>query len=125
MIFLLDLKFLTFFDRRSCSMLPWESKFDSNKVFWMKEVLHKLLYKKEVIEFKGSVFWRMRHLRTSHYTKKMKFSIKNFSSKCDQICSFPRIWSHLPDKSLTETSFFVQCPGILWSENSDIIRITN
>ena len=27
--------------------------------------------------------------------KKMKFSIKDFSSKCDQIRSFMRIWSHL------------------------------
>ena len=33
-----------------------------------------------------------------HCTKKMKFSIKNFFSKCDQI----RIWSHLPKKSLIE-----------------------
>ena len=32
----------------------------------------------------------------------MKFSIKDFFSKCDQIRSFLRIWSHLPNKFLIE-----------------------
>ena len=32
--------------RWSCSMLPWESKFDSNKIFWMRERFYELLYKK-------------------------------------------------------------------------------
>ena len=32
--------------------------------------------------------------------QKMKFSIKGFFSKCDQIRSFLRIWSHLLKKSL-------------------------
>ena len=32
----------------------------------------------------------------------MKFSIKNFFSKCDQIGSFLQIWSHLLKKSLME-----------------------
>ena len=32
----------------------------------------------------------------------MKFSIKDFFSKCDQIHSFLRIWSHLLKKSLME-----------------------
>ena len=40
----------------------------------------------------------------------MKFSIKDFFSKCDQIRSFLRIWSHLLKKSLMENFiFFVQC----------------
>ena len=29
----------------------------------------------------------------------MNFSIKNFLSKCDQICSFLQTWSHLLNKS--------------------------
>ena len=37
---------------------------------------------------------------------KMKFSIKDFSSKCDQIRSFPRIWSYLLQKSLEN---FISC----------------
>ena len=39
----------------------------------------------------------------------MKFSIKDFASKCDQIRSFLWIWSHLLKKSLMENFiFFVQ-----------------
>ena len=36
----------------------------------------------------------------------MKLSIKNFFSKCDQIRSFLRIWSHLLKKSLMENFTF-------------------
>ena len=38
--------------------------------------------------------------------QKMKFSIKDFFSKCDQIRSFLRIWSHLLKKSLIEYFVF-------------------
>ena len=41
--------------------------------------------------------------------QKTKFSIKNFFSKCDQICRRLRICSHLLKKSLKKTLFFVQC----------------
>ena len=40
-----------------------------------------------------------------HWTK-MNFSIKDFFSKCDQISSFLRIWSHLLKKSLKENFIF-------------------
>ena len=40
-----------------------------------------------------------------HCTK-MKFSIKDFSSKCDQISRKLRIWSHLLKKSLMENFIF-------------------
>ena len=36
----------------------------------------------------------------------MKFSIKDFFSKCDQIRSFLRIWWHLLKKSLMENFIF-------------------
>ena len=36
----------------------------------------------------------------------MMFSIKEFFSKCDQIHSFLRIWSHLLKKSLMENFIF-------------------
>ena len=39
----------------------------------------------------------------------MKFSIMNFSSKCDQIRRKLRIWSHLLKKSLMEN--FIFCAG--------------
>ena len=38
--------------------------------------------------------------------QKMKFSIKDFFSKCDQIRSFLRIWSHLLKKSLMANFIF-------------------
>ena len=38
--------------------------------------------------------------------RKMKFSVRNFFSKCEQICSFLRICSHLLKKFLMENSFF-------------------
>ena len=41
--------------------------------------------------------------------QKMKFSIKDFFGKCDQIRKFPWIWSHLLKKSLMENLILVQC----------------
>ena len=43
----------------------------------------------------------------AYYTaQKIKFSIKNFSSKCDQIRRFLRNWSHLLEKSLMGNFIF-------------------
>ena len=39
-------------------------------------------------------------------TQKMKFSIKDFFSTCDQSCSFLLIWSHLLKKSLMGSFIF-------------------
>ena len=50
---------------------------------------------------------------------KMKFSIKSFFSKFDQIGSFLRIWSHLLRKSLIENSIFCAVWGNIiayWEE---------
>ena len=38
----------------------------------------------------------------------MKFSIKDFFSKCDKIRNFLRIWSHLLKKSYMENFIFMQ-----------------
>ena len=54
----------------------------------------------------------------------MKFSIKDFFSKCDQIRRKLRIWSHLLKKSLMETSFFVQCTsGCIFSNMEKIMTV--
>ena len=50
-----------------------------------------------------------------HTAQKMKFFIKDFLSKCDQIRRKLRIWSHLLKKSLMENFIFcaVRCfPGV-------------
>ena len=39
--------------------------------------------------------------------QKIKFSIKDFFSKCDQIRSFLRIWSHLLKKSSVEKFIYL------------------
>ena len=41
-----------------------------------------------------------------HTAQKMKFTIKDFFSKCDQIRRKLRIWSHLLKKSLKENFIF-------------------
>ena len=53
------------------------------------------------------VLYGKNHSKT-YTAQKIKFSIEDFFSKCDQIRSFLRIWSHLLKKFLMESSFFVQ-----------------
>ena len=59
------------------------------------------------------------YLRGKHllfYTaQKMKFSIKDFCSKCDKIRSFLRIWSHLLKKSLIENFIFCAVLDMIFS----------
>ena len=45
----------------------------------------------------------------------MKFSIKDFFSKCDQTRSFLRIWSDLLKKSLMENFIFRAVSFTKWS----------
>ena len=44
----------------------------------------------------------------SHTAQKMRFSIKNFCSKCDQIHDFLRIWLHLLKMTLLEKFIFLR-----------------
>ena len=48
----------------------------------------------------------------SHTAQKMKFFIKDFFRKCDQIRRKPRIWSHLLRKPLMEN--FIFCAVTVW-----------
>ena len=47
----------------------------------------------------------------------MKFSIKDFFSKCDQICSFLRVWSHLLKESLLENFNFLCSVNVRMKQN--------
>ena len=47
--------------------------------------------------------WLLKHITTA---QKMKFSIKDFFSKCDRIRRKLLIWSHLLKKSLMENFIF-------------------
>ena len=55
--------------------------------------------------------------------QKMKFSIKDFFNKCDQIRRNLRIWLHLLTKSLMEN--FIFCVVYMYSNilNQDKIRV--
>ena len=48
--------------------------------------------------------------------QKMKFSIKDLFSKCDQIRNFLRIWSHLMKKSLMENFIFSAVVTGIWKK---------
>ena len=48
-----------------------------------------------------------------HIAQKMKFSVKDFFSKCDQIRSILRIWSHLLKISLMKNFIFCAVPAKL------------
>ena len=54
----------------------------------------------------GKVLLANRVFASNSLHKKMKFSIKDFFSKCDQIRRKLRIWSHLLKKSLVENFLF-------------------
>ena len=58
-----------------------------------------------------------------YIAQKMKFSIKDFFSKCDQILSFLRIWSHLLNKFLMEN--FILCAVVIkYGGTNDITNYT-
>ena len=52
----------------------------------------------------------------TYTAQKMKLSIKDFSSKCNQIHSFLRIWFHLLEKSLMEN--FIFCAVLIIREKN-------
>ena len=61
----------------------------------------------DVIAYISRLLWLMVKKYSVHYRKKMKFSIKNFFSECNQICVFLWTWSHLQKKSFMES--FIVC----------------
>ena len=54
----------------------------------------------------GNVGTRLVNIKLVFTTQKLKFSNKDFFSKCQQIRSFIQIWSHLLKKSLMENFSF-------------------
>ena len=53
--------------------------------------------------------------------QKMKFSIKDFFDKCDQIVSFLRILSHLLKKSLMKNFIFCAVQPTLFLESGNLL----
>ena len=78
------------------------SKIDLAGIYYQRELTFSIILKHKL----GNK--QMYHILyfAIHTAQKIKFSIKNFFSKCDQIRSFLRIWSHLLKKSLTANVIF-------------------
>ena len=60
------------------------------------------------------------NLVATYTAQKMEFSIKDFFSKCDQIRSILRIWSHLLKKSLMEN--FIFCAVIMRHQVPELMQ---
>ena len=61
------------------------------------------------------IYARLMEKNGFHIAQKMKFSVKDFFSNCDQIRSFLWIWSHLLRKSLMENFIFCAVsPFLRW-----------
>ena len=72
----------------------------------------------------SSIYWKIKHFIQSNeqiaplswslsMAQKMKFCIRDFYNKCNQVNNFTRIWSHLPKKSLMENFIF----SAVWEES--------
>ena len=61
---------------------------EHDKIFFWKSEIKVLRFKSNSIKIGNILFDRL------ITAQKMKFSIKDFSSKCDEIRSFQQIWSH-------------------------------
>ena len=74
--------------------------------------LNKFIFPKTVF------FWKFCKYQFSFLTtaQKMKFSIKDFFNKCDQIRSFLQNWSNLLKKSLMENIIFCAVKVISYFE---------
>ena len=71
-----------------------------------KSVFTKIAYNWSC-KFSGAPSWEVSLSSGNCTVQKMKFSITDFFSKFDQICSFLWTSSHLRDKSLMELIFFI------------------
>ena len=74
--------------------------------YWIEEINQKKLMRN-----KHNIKHLLILISTVTTAQKMKFSINDFFSKCDQIRSKLRIWSRLLKKSFMEDFFFVQRTG--------------
>ena len=72
--------------------------------WWLCHWTEAFLGSCQIFDVTSHVWEMFKHLK--YTAQKMKFAIKDFCSKCDQICRKLRIWSHLLKKSLMENFVF-------------------
>ena len=95
----------------------WKLEFFFQKCFITLRFSCNAYRKKNFRDLTSSQTFLISNIR---FAQKIKFSIKGFFSKCDQIRSFLRIWSHLLKKSLTEN--FIFC-AVTWFQTSCIQNV--
>ena len=78
-------------------------------LFFSPLIWSSYLKNKKRVQLSGDSLPKFNHEMTN--AQRVKLFIKDFFSKCDQICSFLRSWSHLLKKSLIK-SFFL-CSALL------------
>ena len=78
---------------------------ESSQLIWCANQLTGF-YTRATLEFNGLIFIGNGTPSTAITAQKMKFSIKDFFSKCEQIHRKLRIWSHFLKKSLMENFIF-------------------
>ena len=82
-------------------------------LLWSAFLVNNVLGKENATQWNIS-YWR------KITAQKMKFSIKDFFSICDQIHSFLRIWSHLLKKSSMENFIFCAVNGLKLKKSLEI-----
>ena len=85
-------------------------------------------FRKTLVKLAGSsrnFSYRAHHPLGLNTAQKMKFSIKGFFSKCDQIRKKLRIWSHLLKKSLMENFIFCAVNTMCLSIKTRVIVLTH
>ena len=76
-------------------------------MIWVHHIM-RVLYNKSrrIIDFFNAAHRLLVLGKENKDCSKMKFSMKDFFSKCDRICNFLQIWSHLLMKSIMENFIF-------------------
>ena len=105
--------YIKVFSYENQSFLSQWWKFKTIKLMIQKDAFRWRFLQKQLKTFSCQLFFKKtlpqmfdRVLDTPLTEQKMKFSIMNFCSKCDQIRSFLQIWSHLLKESLMENLIF-------------------
>ena len=110
-VWTLDFKRRQRLERLSQTVVPKKSSCDLlNIKVGKNKVIKSYIWSEEF-----RIFGQFNHDPTPmlHTAKEMKFSIKDFFSKCDQVRRKLQIWSHLLNKSLKENFIFCAVPTTL------------
>ena len=78
---------------------------EERELIFQRSSFPEVFYYKDLKSLKNFIKFRESG-EQAHTAQKMKFSIKDLFSKCDQIRRKLRIWSHLLKKSLMENFIF-------------------